>query len=140
METKSATSHRSRWGFHPVSYETYRKLKDLHKWYWMTVYAAHRWFRWDRKTVKRVGPEPRYCPNFVENKKCCVQSMMIDGNYRVRFYPKTLVDHGIRQAYHAARMPKPAPEDVEKLSLTNEEIDRLHASTRAWFNKEERTM
>jgi hypothetical protein len=65
---------------------------------------------------------------------------MSDGNYRVRFYPRTLVDHGIRQAYHAARMPKPTPQEVERLSLTIEEIDRLHASAKTWFNKEERTL
>lgn len=126
--------YESRWGYHPVSYETFLKLKELHKWYHMTLRHLGTWVRWDRKTVHQHGPEPKYCPTFVENRPEWRDFVDADGNYHCRYYPKKRVDHGICEAYHQARMPRPK-EDVEPLDISVEEIDRLHTEVSAWFKE-----
>ena len=40
---------RSRWGFHPCEFSTYRKLKLLNLVYQRAVRMAHAWQRWKRK-------------------------------------------------------------------------------------------
>jgi hypothetical protein len=40
---------KSRWGYHPCDYETFMRLKKLHKWVWEQRYAYARWRRWSRK-------------------------------------------------------------------------------------------
>lgn len=124
-------TYQSRWGYHPVSYETFLKLKELHKWYHMTLRHLGCWVRWNRKTVHRYGPEPKYCPTFVKDR--------IDWWYTpsgaCKSYPKTRVDHGICEAYHAARMPTATPEEVESLNTSEEEINRLHTEVSEWFSR-----
>jgi hypothetical protein len=44
-----STTFRSRWGFHPCDYATYRKLKLLNLVYHRAVRLAHAWERWQRK-------------------------------------------------------------------------------------------
>jgi hypothetical protein len=130
--TKNAAVE-GRFGFHPVDYATFRKLKDLHRWYWQTVYDVARWVRWDRKTVYQHGPEPKYCPTFVEEKGHWQTFTNKDGYQGMRYYPKTLNDHGIIEAYQSARMPKESPDDVEPLRISLAEIDRLHAEAKEYF-------
>lgn len=120
--------YESRWGFHPVSHETFLKLKELHKWYHATLRHLGTWVRWDRKTVHKHGPEPKYCPTFVEDHT----SWWYTPSGRCKIYPKTRIDHGICEAYHQARMPVPR-EDVEPLDISDEEINRLHAEVSEWF-------
>lgn len=43
------TAHRSKWGWHPVSYEDFLILRDLHRLYWKTLRVAYAWQRWARK-------------------------------------------------------------------------------------------
>lgn len=137
-ETKMTTAvqtktYKSKWGYHPVSYETFLKLKELNKWFHFTLYALGRWVRWDRKTVHQHGPEPKYCGTFVWNRAEWRKHVNKDGHTEFRFYPKTRVDHGIREALYEARMPKATPEEVEPLELSDDEIDRLHAQVQEWF-------
>ncbi len=127
-------TYESRWGYHPVSQETFLKLKELHKWYYETLKDLGCWVRWDRKTVYQHGPEPKYCPAFVEDRAEWRDHIDEQGNYSCRYYPKTRVDRGIREAYHEARMPKATPEEVEPLEISEEEIDHLHAEVSAWFD------
>lgn len=133
MTTMQDQVTESRWGFHPVDHATFRKLKDLHKWYWQTVYDVARWARWDRKTVNQHGPEPKYCPLFVENKGHWKTFETKEGFQGMKYYPKTMNDHGIIEAYHSARMPKESPDDVEPLRISLAEIDRLHAEAKEYF-------
>lgn len=135
MSTVTANVFESRWGYHPVSRETFLKLKTLHRRYWETVYAVARYVRWDRKTVNQHGPAPSYCPIFVEEKGCWIKTThKVDGQvfYGSRWFPKTIKDHGIVQAYHAARHPKAAA-DVVPLAISEQEIDRLYEQVENWF-------
>lgn len=49
--------------------------------------------------------------------------------------PKTRVDRGIIEAYHNARTPRATPEETEPLGISLEEIDRLYAKVKVWFDK-----
>ena len=124
-----------KWGYYSVSYETFLKLKELHKWYHKTLRHLGTWVRWDRKTVHQHGPEPKYCSIFVHDRASWWHTEDKDGNSKFHYYPKTRVDHGICEAFHSARMPKDTPEKVEPLEISLEEVDRLHAEASAWFTK-----
>lgn len=118
----------SNYGYHPCDYTTFRKLKQLHKRYWETVYAVGRWVRWDRKTVHQHGPEPEYCPIFVEEQgewRPCTHKNGDETFKGMKYYPKTLNDHGVIEAYQQARMPVENADDVKPLKLSVEQIDRL---------------
>ena len=121
METNEM---KSRFGYHPCSYETFRKLKDLHKAYWQAVRDFHRWFRWDRKESQNQ-PEPKYCSLFLENKGWLRYTVSDDGHRRGKYFPKKLIDHGIIELYQQARMPSATPvEPFKEEILAN--IEKLH--------------
>jgi hypothetical protein len=48
-DSQNANAVKSRWGWHPVSYEDFKILKDLHKLYWETWRQAHARWKWGRK-------------------------------------------------------------------------------------------
>ena len=124
MSTAS-TVFKSRWGFHPCHYELFLKLRRLHGWYWQTVYDFHRWHRWWRKEPQnRIGPEPKFCPLFIEDI-IWRKPVRIRGENGFKVYPKTVTDHGILNLYRSARTPQPepvAPFDAE----TKERIELLY--------------
>ena len=124
--------HRSRFGFHPCSYELFLKLRYVHRHYWITVRDFHRWYRWIRKEPQnRIGSEPAYCPVFVENRTW-IKSVVTHGVDGYKILPKTLVDHGIVDLYHTARMPSPEP--VPELSSdVIEQIENLYDKLNEWF-------
>lgn len=123
---------KSRFGFHPTSHETYMKLKELHKWYWKTLYAFHRWNRWDRKQPQnRRGPEPSYCPLFVLDKSWYRITTGQDGNMKGKYFPKTVTDHGIVDLYHMARMPQAEPMEVFS-NETLAKINKLYSDFKDW--------
>jgi len=114
----SETVYESRWGFHSCSYETFRKLKFLHKWYYQTLKDHARWQRWNRKFPhNRKGPEPQYCPFYVERKY-----------WRAK-------DYGIVAAYQQTRMPVPR-EEVQSLEISVEEIDRMYEEVSDWVEQQ----
>jgi len=126
-------SYQGRWGFHPVSHETFLKLKELKKFYFVTLRQLGTWVRWDRKMVHKVGPEPKYCPMFVEDKKEWRKHVNKDGFTEYRYYPKTRNDRGVLEAFEVARMPKATAEEVVPLKLSDEEIDKLYSQMKAWL-------
>lgn len=103
-------SFKSRWGFHPCDYETFRKLKAIHKWFWEFLHDYAAWQRWDRKFPKnRRGTEPTYCPEFHK-------------------YDWTWVD-----AYQRARRPMPKPasdmhfmDEVVPLYYSVDQINQMY--------------
>lgn len=128
----STDSFRSRFGYHPCDFATWQKLRSLKKCYWQTVKDFHRWWRWQRKRPEnRRGPEPKFCDVFVINKPW-FRPRRVHAHDAVRYYPKTLVDHGILELFAAARQPQadpPDPFDESRLRL----IERLHAAAAAWL-------
>src|SRR5215471_17740653 len=148
FEGEKMTAVQSRWGFHPCTYESFLLLKKLHGFYWLALRQFAAWQRWARKkphnrVLRRkirdeqgrvvgrevVGPmpEPEVCPVF------CVKDQVKsyrddDGNYvREGRLVDTIKfrDHGIPQAYRAARIPVPRAEMVTELQLSVKEIRRL---------------
>jgi len=126
----------SKWGFHPVDYATFKKLKELHRNYWRAVCGLAAWFRWNAKQPQNriiterikdetgrvkgrrvIGPwsEPTYCPLFG-------QPAVKRGWLTI---PEHLTDHGIVNAYQQARKPKPRTE-VAAPVLSIERIDELY--------------
>lgn len=130
----NAEVYKSRWGFHPVSYATFCKLKELKKWYFQTVYSVARWSRWDRKTVHQKGPEPSYCPLFVLDQMYVHKYTNKEGHEARKYFPKTLRDHGVLAAFEQARRPVETPEEVRPLQLDLDKIDRLHAEAKQYFD------
>lgn len=121
--TTDTKTFQSRWGFHPCDYESFTKLRQLHKWYWETLYDFHRWHRWWRKEEQnRTGPEPGYCEVFVEAKPW-FKPVRFHGEPGSKVYPKTILAHGVLELYRSARIPRPEavpPWDAEVL-------DRIHS-------------
>jgi hypothetical protein len=122
--------YEGRWGFYPCDYETYRKIKLLHKWYWEAIRDWANWCRWERKepqnrVIKRkvkdskgntvgrevVGPkpEPVVCPHFLRNGKPSPW-------YGVE-------SHGLGTYYAMARYPKKTAEEVKHFG--SHELKRL---------------
>lgn len=134
-----------KFGFYPCDYETFKKLKELKKAYWQTVYKLGAWFRWNAKLPENrvrtrrtkdavgrvsgreiVGPweEPQFCPAFGKpagrhwNMKTTV--------------PQHLSDHGILNAFEFARMPKKTAEEVTPLKISEDQINKLLEEVRSW--------
>lgn len=74
VQSAISSEFQSRWGHHPCSYQTYLRLKRLHKDFWIHVrriVAAHRWdlraeTRLSKKQRKAMakGARPAFCPAF----------------------------------------------------------------------------
>jgi hypothetical protein len=131
MSDNQPVTFRSRHGYHPCDVATYRKLKELHKWYWQAVRDFHRWWRWQRKLpANRRGDEPKPCMCFalIEPWR---KPRRVHGQETFRIYPMTLTDRGILAWYAAARVPrkKPVPPFA---ACTLAAIDRLHHDVSFW--------
>ena len=128
-------SVRSRWGYHPCSYEFYRKLKYLHRHYWIALRQFHHWNRWFRKEAQnRIGSEPKYCPAFVENSPW-VKRFVHKGEHGFKLYLRTVVDHGLVESYHASRMPSPDP--VKPFGESEiAKFEKLYQSVKEYFKEE----
>jgi hypothetical protein len=127
-------THSSRFGYHVCGYETYRQLKDLHRWYWLTVREFHRWWRWQRKLPhNRLGSEPCYCPLFVEDRQW-FKPRRSHGQDGFRRYPKMLVDRGVVAWFRAAKTPHDEPPaTLDEVAL--QQIQKLHQAAKAWFGR-----
>jgi len=129
------SSYKSKWGYHPTSFETFKKLKNLKKRYWQTVYAVARWRRWNKKTVNKIGSEPIYCPFFVEEKSSWVKKIGKDGQTSTYLLPKTLNDQGVLGAYENARIPVENSELVQLNQISEADINLLFEKVEDWFGK-----
>lgn len=108
--------------FYRASWETYFQLKQLRRWYWRTVYARARWARWQRKTVKREGPEPEGCPVF------------FGFGYRRGGLAGGLTDKGICALFDDVRRPY----TTAVSALPSKEVARIqlmYDTARLWFQE-----
>lgn len=154
----TATVFRSRWGFHPCDYATYRKLKLLHSVYMQSLQLAAAWWRWKRKdphnrVMRRrirntkgqvIGyeapvlmPEPKLCPLFTRKtaEKCYSDK---NGNYSREGFMEVVVtdDHGIAGDFANARRPAKAESEVQALRVNLATINELHAQAVRWLADE----
>lgn len=155
-----STTYRSRWGFHPCDYATYRKLKLLNRVHERAVRLAHSWDRWHRKDPhnrvcrrrirddqgRTIGyaepvpiPEPPLCSVFCRKEQ---ERRFVDnkGNYCKDGFldEKVVTDHGwIATDYSAARKPASEPGAFRPLHGTVAEIDELYEQARAWLERQD---
>src|SRR5262249_39675058 len=139
---------RSRWGFHPCDYQTFRKLKFLNQVYLRAVRLAHAWKRWQRKDphnrVRRrrirnwqgqtIGyqppaplPEPRLCPVLCQ-KVLEQRHVEKKGNFsREGFMAEKVVTdgHWIPAAYATARKPVADPSEVQPFDYPLAKLEEL---------------
>jgi hypothetical protein len=151
---------RSRWGFHPCDYQTYRKLKFLNQVYLQAIRLAHCWARWKRKDPhnrvircrirnekgQTIGykpplplPEPKICSLFSQ-KVFEQRHMDKKGNFsREGFLEEKLVtDHlWIPVDYASARKPVADPAKVQPLHLTLAELEELYEKARRWLGEQD---
>jgi hypothetical protein len=67
INTAGNETFKSNWGYHPCSYETFRKIKKLRRYYYESLPKAAAYYRWARKAEKnRNGNEPGVPPVFCE--------------------------------------------------------------------------
>jgi len=154
------TMFRSRWGFHPCDYQTYRKLKFLNQLHLKAVRMAHAWERWRRKdphnrVMRRrirnergqiIGyeppvplPEPEICSVFSQK---IIELRYVDkkGNFsREGFSEERVVtdDFSIAADYASARKPVTAPAEVQPLHHTLAELEQLYEEARRWLEKQD---
>ncbi len=99
-------THKSRWGFHPCDYETFLKLRRIHKAYHAGLILLARWRRWRAKMPhNRRGPEP-VVPAVI--REICAAP--------------------VAAAFNAARRPAPYPEAVQPLGIKAEQMERWLAA------------
>lgn len=100
--------------YYYCDYETFSKLKALHKWYYQTLRDYARYDRWRSKQPQnRKGEEPTYC-EFFKDKWGLVNS------------------HGLVSLYQKARMPSETP--VEPFTGSQiREINEAYAKAASYF-------
>lgn len=151
---------RSRWGFHPCDYQTYRKLKILNQVYWQAIRLAHAWARWHRKAPhnrvmhrqirndkgQTIGyeppvalPEPKICPVFSQK---VFEQRHVDkqGNFsREGFQEEKVVteDFDIPADYASARKPVADLSQVPPLHHIVAELEELYERVRTWLEKQD---
>lgn len=146
--SQTASIFRSRWGFHPCSYETFLKLKHLNGLYFRALREAAAWRRWHRKEphnrvsrprlrnqagqVVGYGPpvpvsEPRLStlftqfvqvPRFVDRRGGACPDGFFEPE--VKLDPPTVVED-----YRKARQPAADAAAVAPLSMSPGQIDEL---------------
>jgi hypothetical protein len=126
-QDRTARVFKSRWGYHPCDRETFLELKEYHKLMLAAFRRYRRWAAWDRKTVHRVGPEPRKVERLTFKDRWSGQTLFAtfeDANlYRV-----------VLRQYRNARRPVADPSRVEPLNLPDgwrAEIETLRAELAA---------
>lgn len=142
-------THKSRFGFHPCSYEMFLKLKALNRMYWEALHQQAAWHRWERKEPHNRVIRPR-----IRNSKGEVvaygatiprpepklNSFLEKVTYQTRqdrqgqwqrtaiSREKVVFKEGwgkVLSDYSNARYAKPTPEEVKPLELSIEQIDKL---------------
>jgi len=141
--------HKSKWGFHPCGYETFKKLKALQKLYQDALRRRAAWERWERKL-----PENRISRKKIRNSAGQVVGFMAPQpltepelnallekeeykTYQDRFGAYSSKQHvrervvfrrfaeDILSDYRNARFPVSSENQVQPLELSEEQIDAL---------------
>lgn len=149
--------HQSRWGFHPTSRETDKKLRFLNGVYQKALSRASAWTRWNNKspsnrfTRKRIRNEkgqtigygdkiqwnePNICPIFSNKITKKVNINPINGQYFKNGIDWTVIETFNQQVSDSAfrsRMPYVTAQEVKPLPLSTEKIDVLYDQAKNWM-------
>jgi hypothetical protein len=145
----------SKWGFHPVSRETSRKLRFLNGFYQKALHRYAAWNRWDVKSPqnrvhkirirdekgqvidyrKEEWKEPKIISLFTQKKTKKSnyhpkKGWIGDGAIYTYLEMNSL---GIPEMSKAARTPYATKESVKPLALSEEQIDALYNDAIKWL-------
>jgi hypothetical protein len=133
---------RSRFGFHPVPYKLYLKLKFIHKCYFQTLRDRARWQRWNNKLPKnRVI---RKWQRDTNGNKISFEVVGMQPEPKVFWdlvYPNGRVSHKFEANklwvadYQKARMPVVTEKEVPNLTYTIDEINQMYYKCREFFGE-----
>ena len=133
--------HQSKWGFHPISFSSSKKLRFINSVYEKAQRLAGSWERWNRKEpqnlvirrairnssgqkigseIVKVWDEPKVCSLFFQKGSTIARNNGFGG--KILFASKQ------------ARTPQPTPEEVLPFHFTEEEIDQLYESAKEWID------
>lgn len=93
--------YQSKWGFHVLNREDFKKVKLLHKYYWIAKIAVAAYRRWERKQPQNRSKNVPYCPEI----------------YR------ELIKKPIIPLYQQARYPAPEAEEVKPLLINFKQVE-----------------
>lgn len=139
-------SHKSRWGYHPCSYETFTLIRKLHRYMWRMCRELGRQRAWERKRPEnRKGPRPEVCPYIrrldIEityspsqwSRRCRAEAAE---NFRTG-NELILPDRGLIELYRSARYPKstevPLWENDSSIRPYLQVLPDLVASIEFWY-------
>lgn len=128
--------YKSRFGFHPCSYETYRKLKRLNFLVYMSRRQDAAWERWHRKKPENRVIKRRLPAAYDEQNKCWIrQAYEIIGP---RPEPITCIIGSflatkIEEDYRRSRQPVGSESVVPKLALNTTCIAEAEAILESWY-------
>ncbi|MHA1948319.1 MAG: hypothetical protein ACW99G_03630 [Candidatus Thorarchaeota archaeon] len=115
-----------------TEYETFLKLKAIHKWYYQTLGDFAIWLRWKRKTKYRTGTEPKYCTAFINEKE---YNQCVNWKMWTPYYSNgCITDFGFVSDYQTARIPFESEEDAASAKMpSKEDIDAFYDKAKAFF-------
>jgi hypothetical protein len=99
-ETAKTNGLTSKWGYHPCTYDVFKRLRRLHKAFWKYQKRFKAAERWAAKIPKNRNGD---CPVYPEYMKC-----------KLRYEPnrrpfRDTDNHSIRKWYQLARIPQEHP-------------------------------
>lgn len=127
MTTMTETEHKSRWGFHPCSYSDFKKIKLLHKHFWLAKYAEGAYKRYYNKL-----PQNRMI--LKRNKILLTTPIPMEVPFFPAIYAKIL-KKPIIPFYNQARFPLPDPNAVKPLLISMSQVDELLAEIEVAYSK-----
>jgi len=140
IKNKETEVHQSKYGFHPCSVETCRKLKKINKAFEQGLHQHSAWVRWMNKKPhnrivrawKRNEKGQRIGFDIVGNSvEPVINNLMKSLLKTVPAWAKIMPQYcrsgvlDITKEYRNARMPVSSPDQVKPLSITNEQIDNF---------------
>ena len=147
----------SRWGFHPVSFESSKKLRYINSIFAESQHKAGAWTRWFRKKPhnrvfkrvlkdaqglkvgKEIVKDDEGKPIYLKEPRICslfhskvLPNVKLNGSFSQASTNELAIGHQVLNASRIARTPQPNPESVIQIQFSEEEIERLYNLVKNW--------
>lgn len=107
--------HQSKWGYHALSREDFKKVKLLHKHYWIAKLRVAVYERWDRKM-----PQNRVIRK--KDKVVLEKPIPIPEPWCPKIY-QDLIQKPIVPLYQQSRLPSEDPASVKPLIINFKQVE-----------------
>jgi len=132
MTTQTQNVFKSNFGFHPVDYDGFIKLKEAHKILLRAYKDCKRFIRWTSKMDhNRNGEKPKAPEDYIEFGYHKLNKHSFYGPGFRKYKHNNLYLH-ILSEYRNARIPKECPEDVIQSDLPKD-LDKIVAELSAFY-------